>query len=341
MRAGRQAVPVNLQLILSDLCNHDCWWCAYRASNGLSSAEFAGPGKDGKPSYNPNRMIPTAKAEEIIRDAAGLGVKSITFTGGGEPTVHPDHLSLFELALDLGLECSLNTNGNILRPGWEHVLPRFAYVRFSIDGGTAEEYAADRRISPSAYWKVLTNLALLAGEVKRVESPCIVGAGFVVTAGNYANLAQGVRRIRDTGAKYVRLASMQSTDGTAAYGDKLEAARAAVVDAQSLATDDFQVVDLFDSAMGRRMTDPFCGFQQMVIYVGANLRVYRCCYTAYTKLGEAGDISNRRLTDWFGSEEKKRAYREFDARTCATCPLADKNQVIGYLVSRPVHVNFV
>src|SRR5688572_21014578 len=85
MRAGRQAVPVNIQLVLSDLCNADCRWCAYRASNGLSSEQFAGPGKDGKPTHNPNRMIPTAKAGEIIQDAARLGVKSLTFTGGGEP----------------------------------------------------------------------------------------------------------------------------------------------------------------------------------------------------------------------------------------------------------------
>src|SRR5688500_4652854 len=114
MREGGQSVPVNLQLILSDLCNHDCWWCAYRASNGLSSAGFAGPDKNGKLSHNPNRMIPTAKAAEIITDARELGVKSITFTGGGEPTVHPDHLSLFGMALELGIDCSLNTNGNLL-----------------------------------------------------------------------------------------------------------------------------------------------------------------------------------------------------------------------------------
>jgi MoaA/NifB/PqqE/SkfB family radical SAM enzyme len=342
MRRGEQAAPVSLQLVLSDLCNHDCWWCAYRASNGLSSAEFAGPGKDGKPTHNPNRMIATPKATEIITDAHEIGVKSVTFTGGGEPTVHPDHIDLFRLALGLGMDCSLNTNGNLLRPGWEDVLPRFAYVRFSIDGGTAQEYGKDRRVSLGVYSKVLGNLAALVAEVGKTESPCVVGAGYVVTGDNYVNLDAGVRRIRDTGAKYVRLASVQSTDGTAGYGDKLEAARAAVAAVQSLATPDFQVVNLFDSAMGRRMTDPFCGFQQMVMYVGANLKIYRCCYTAYSKLGESGDLAEQSLADWFRSEEKRRTYADFDARSCSVCPLADKNDVISYMVSeKPTHVNFV
>jgi hypothetical protein len=114
MRAGRQAAPVNLQLILSDLCNHDCWWCAYRASNGLSSADFAGPGKDGKLTHNPNRMIPFEKAEGSHQRRA--------FARRQEHHVHrrrradsPSRSSaLFRLALDLGFDCSLNTNGHML-----------------------------------------------------------------------------------------------------------------------------------------------------------------------------------------------------------------------------------
>jgi MoaA/NifB/PqqE/SkfB family radical SAM enzyme len=341
MRAGRQAVPVNLQLIPSDFCQHDCVYCAYRASNGISSSQFGGLDKAGQPTHNPLRMIPTAKLFEILDDASALGVKSITWTGGGEPTAHPDHLQLFSRALDLGLECSLNTNGAVLRKGWQEVLPRFTYVRFSFDGSTPDEYAAIRRTPPAIFQKVLDNIGELVREVKRRDSACIVGVGYVVTPDLHESTPRAVEVLRQTGVAYVRLASMQSTEGAGVYGDRLAAARESVRRARELAAPGFDVIDLFDAALGKRMEDAFCGFQQMVLYIGGNQKVYRCCYVAYSQPGEIGDLHQQRFSEWFASEAKRDAIENFDARSCGTCPLVDKNRTITEMVRTPMHVNFV
>jgi cyclic pyranopterin phosphate synthase len=350
MRRGEQAAPVELQLIISDLCNHDCHWCAYRASDGLSSEGFGGLDLKGNQTHNPHRMIATPKVMEILDDAYVMGVKSVIFTGGGEPTVHPDHIGLFKYALDLGLEASLNTNGNLLRTGWERVLPRLTYIRFSVDAANATEHSQTRRIGLSAYSTVLYNLTHLCAEVKRQGSPCVIGAGYVVTPEGYVNIRDGIKNIRDTGASYVRLASLQSTKGMSIYPE-IERVRATLADAKAeLETPDFQVVNLFDAAFGKRMPDPFCGFEEIVTYVGANLKVYRCCYVAYTPLGECGDLANMRFRDWFESEEKRKSFEKFDARSCTVCPLYLKNEEITRIVrapsyeaptgTPPVHVNF-
>lgn len=316
--------------------------CAYRASNGLSSEQFGGVDKKGNPTHNPHRMIPTEKAYEILNDAACIGIKSVTFTGGGEPTTHPDHMELFEHALNLGLDCSLNTNGNILRPGWERILPRFTYIRFSIDAGDATEYAQVRRVPESTYEKVLVHLKAVIDVCAAQKSDCLVGTGYVVSPTSPAFLTQGVRNIRNTGAKYVRLASMQSTEGVSIYNRLvMSEVRRAIEEAKELATPTFDVVSLFDEALGRRMTDPFCGFQQMVLYIGGNQKIYRCCYVAYTQLGDIGDLTDKSLAQWFASEAKMKAIEGFDARSCATCPLADKNDTILYMLKPPTHVNFV
>lgn len=343
LREGRPVIPVGLQLILSDLCNHDCHFCAYRASDGLSSEGFGVLKADGTINHNPSRMIPTEKAREIIRDAALLGIKSITFTGGGEPTVHPDHLDLIDYAMSFPLDCSLNTNGDALKAGWQEVLPRMKYVRFSVDAGTPDEYAAIRKVPPHRYWRVLKNLEELAELVKGAKLECVVGAGYVVTPENWVNLYQGVENLRATGAAYVRIASMQSTQGVAVYpGDSFYRAKQAIEECAELETDTFKVVNLFDQALGRVMKDPFCGFQHFVTYLGADLKLYRCCYTAYTKLGEIGDLKERTLFDWYTSGDADNRLRSFDARSCVTCPLADKNATIAAMVDpQPIHVNFV
>jgi len=341
LRAGRQAVPVSIQLIPSDYCNQDCSYCAYRASDGLSVAEFGGPDKAGKHTHNPLRMIPTAKLREILKDAADLGVKSVTWTGGGEPTAHPDHMELFEYALDLGLECSMNTNGVVLRAGWQDVLPRFTYVRFSFDGSTAEEYAAIRQVPLNSFQKVLGNIAAVVNEVKARDTACVVGVGYIVTPQYHASTSRAVELLRDTGVDYARLASMQSTNGSAVYGDQLDAARSSVNSACNLARPGFDVVNLFDTALGKRMSDPFCGFQQFVLYVGGNQKIYRCCYVAYSQVGDIGDLKTQSLRQWFESQAKHDAIDSFDARSCDSCPLMEKNEAILAMLNPPPHVNFV
>jgi len=341
LRKGEQIVPVYLQFILSDLCNQDCFFCAYRASHGLSQELFSVTNEDGSRNHNPKRLIKTEKALEILKDAKQLGVSCVVFTGGGEPTAHPDLLKIMGFALDLGLECALNSNGVLLRPGWEEIYPRLTYVRFSVDAGTPEEYAAVRNTRPEDYQKVLGHIAQVVKRVEDAESKCVVGCGYVVTPDNHVNIGTGIVNLRETGAKYVRLAAMQSMDGESAYGERYESARQACKYAETLSGDGFKVINMFDDVMGSRPNYEFCGMQQFVTYIGADLSVYRCCYTAYTKHGRIGDLTDQTFASWFYSEPKKLAIGDFDARSCATCPLNVKNQAINDMVAIPVHVNFV
>ena len=340
MRRGYQVVPAQVQVILSDLCNQDCHFCAYRMSGGFSSEQF-GEGEN----RNPNRKIPTKKALEILDDCASLGVKSVQFTGGGEPTVHPDHLLLFGRAQRLGMETALVTNGVLFRPGWESVLPKMKWVRVSIDAANEQQYAAVRRVKPEFYETALLHVEQLASEIKNQGTDCYLGVGYVITRENWADAYAGVRRIRETGAASVRLSAMFSTEGAAYYEGVEHAIRAEIEKIKTLATPEFAVVDLF----GDRIADlvqhapdyDFCGYQQFNMFVGGNLKVYRCCTTAYTRHGEVGDLTNQSLASWFYSEQKRDAYGTFNARTCHDCQFNRQNRVINYLVGEPIHVNFV
>lgn len=341
MRKGHQVVPVQVQLIICDTCNADCHFCSYRMSNGLSSEQF---GENGN--MNPNRKIPTDKAIEILDDCASLGVKAIQFTGGGEPTVHPDHLLIFEYAQNLGLETSLVTNGVLFRPGWEFVLPKMKWVRVSIDASNPEMYASVRRVKPEFYATALSHVTMLAAEIEKQGTDCLLGVGYVLTRENWADAYEGVRRIRETGAANVRLSAMFSTEGESYYEGMEHAIRAEIEKIKTLATPEFSVVDLFgdriDDLVQHTPDYDFCGYQQFNMYVGGNLKVYRCCTTAYTRHGEVGDLTQQRLASWFYSSQKADAYGSFSARTCKTCQFNGKNRTIAYLISdNPLHVNFV
>lgn len=315
--------------------------CAYRMSNGFSSEEFAENGN-----HNPNRKITTKKCLEIIEDCQSLGVKAIQFTGGGEPTVHPDHLAIFEYAQNLGIDTSLVTNGNILKDGWEQVLPKMKWVRVSVDASNAEEYASVRKVKPDFYYKAMSNIARLAGEIRKQGTDCVLGVGYVITRENWQHAYEGVEIIRQTGAHNVRLSAMFSTDGVDYYEGVLDDIRSVVKRIQGLQTQEFTVYSMFgdriDDLVQHAPDYQFCGYQQFNMYIGGNLKVYRCCSTAYTKLGEVGDLSNQRLSSWFYSQQKKDTYANFNARRCKTCQFNNQNRTILYMIDEsPTHINFV
>jgi len=111
--------PKQVQLILSDLCNQGCSFCAYRMDGYTSNELFVGNSPvDPNHRNNPIRWIPTERALRLIDEFKEAGVLAVQFTGGGEPTVHPDHEAIFQKTLDLGLRASLVSNG----VKWSHRL---------------------------------------------------------------------------------------------------------------------------------------------------------------------------------------------------------------------------
>ena len=344
MRRGEQVVPVHLQVDLSSLCNHGCKFCGYRSETGLSSEEFGGLDLRGNFTNNPNRWIDTAKMKEILDDCAALGVKAVQFTGGGEPTVHPDHIEVFAYALDHGLDVALVTNLSRLKEGWRAIFPRFTWIRASIDAGSAASYAAIRDVPDHAYRKVLDHMAIVAQQLNWSGSKCLFGAGYVITQDNWRELVEGIQAIRATGVAYVRLSAVFSIEGSKPYIDIHDQIVERIAEAKKLETDTFKVLNLY----GNRIADldtgspefQFCGQQQMTVYLGGNLKLFRCCNTAFQKQGEVGDLTHQSFAEWFKSEEKRIAYADFDARTCRFCQFLGKNRVINGLVGKPEHVNF-
>jgi len=238
------------------------------------------------------------------------------------------------------MNCALNTNGGLLRPGWEEILPRFAYIRVSVDAGSAEDYARIRSVPLAAYAKTLCHLTELADACRTTD--CTVGAGFVLTPDNHAGLLNGIAAIRDTGAEYVRIAFMQSTDVHEPYAAIADEVAQLRVQMLALNREGFDVIDLFSQVLGTEPAGALCGSQWIDPYIGANLKVYRCCYTSYTDVGQIGSLSDMSFADWVKSPDVREALKTFDARRCGTCPIENKNAAIRYMTDpKPPHVDFI
>jgi len=95
---GKSISPINVEISPSGKCNANCPWCFYRQEKGSMQ------GLDGV-------MFKEDRMHVLIEELAGMGVNSISWTGGGEPTTHPSFWKFVDWASNAGLKQGLFTNG--------------------------------------------------------------------------------------------------------------------------------------------------------------------------------------------------------------------------------------
>lgn len=322
--------------------------CAYRMSGYTSNQLFSIIEEDGTVNNNPKRMIPYEKVIEILDDCVEMGVKAIQVTGGGEPTVHPQHSEIFQAIVERNLDLAVVTNGAVLRDNAVSWMLNAKWLRISVDAGSDETYSTTRRVNHGVYGRIWENISKITSLKKDLgQGDPIVGVGFVVSKDNWKEVMECARMTKEVGADNIRLSALfQSEDEKYFEGFFADAAELCREAQRTYQDKTFKVFNNF----GDRLSDltqhspdyEFCGYQELNSYIGADLNVYRCCTTAYNHQGMLGSIENMRFKDFWESEQKKDKIGNFDARSCERCMFNSKNAAILYAIDEePDHVNFV
>lgn len=339
-KIGREsAAPVHIHLIVSDLCNQSCAFCAYRDET-YSSNQLFGIGEGPERNNNPNRMIPGPKVLEILSDAYAMGVKAIQFTGGGEPTLHPDFNSFLDYChgrLDIGIVSNgVRWSDETLAHG-----RLAAWVRISIDAGTAETYSGIRKVSTRHFDQACMTVQGLAGH------GAVVGVGFVVTKDNWREIVEGVRLAKNLGANNVRLSAVFQSEDERYFANFHQEAAALCKAAKDEHEDEsFTVFNNFgtrlDDLLQKAPDYSLCGFHHLTTYIGGDQNLYRCCVTAYNELGLLCSLKDQRFRDAWFSPAVQEKLNTFDARSCPRCMYNEQNRYIEYAREQnPAHCNFV
>ena len=345
IKRGSQPVPILLQIVLSDLCNQDCNFCAYRTSGYPSNQHFGEVNKvTGIINNNPTRFLSKTKVKEILQDAKDIGVKAIEYTGGGEPLVHRDHKEIFQFTHELGLDFSLVTNGTLVTNSNKDILKESVWIRVSLDAGSAKTYSEIRRVSSDVYSRVTENIKKLVS-LRQNKKPTI-GISFVVLKENYTEILEAVKKAKDWGVDYIRLGAVFLNEGPHYYKDIFPQVQDETFKAMELSDPNFKVINQFNKRwedLSQGNPDySYCGHMQVNTYIAGDLSVYRCCALAYNDKGLIGSLEKKSFKELWFSSEKQENFDNFDARSCVRCPFNEKNRLINYIKKiDPLHVNFV
>jgi MoaA/NifB/PqqE/SkfB family radical SAM enzyme len=97
---GPLPAPVHIRIKPVNACNERCWYCAYRLDDLALGDEMELRDK-----------IPEQKMFEIVDDLVAMGVRAVTFSGGGEPLIYPHIAETTRRLAAGGVQVGSLTNG--------------------------------------------------------------------------------------------------------------------------------------------------------------------------------------------------------------------------------------
>jgi MoaA/NifB/PqqE/SkfB family radical SAM enzyme len=196
IREGKIPYPRMAIVYPTYVCNHNCQDCLY-----------------GEWNRSHHVIMDARRFPELVDALVSLRIKAVEFSGGGEPTLHPNFTRLVCLLANEGLEMGLLTNGTMIRgETLEAVVNHFTYIRISIDGHTPELFDLIRRPSAAAgLERVVENIRALREARDRAGSPLTIGAKVLLSRLNYGALVEMVRFCREAGLDYVQFKPLRNS----------------------------------------------------------------------------------------------------------------------------------
>ena len=192
----RVTAPIYVRIKPTNTCNHKCVYCSYVPDNNCPVSEL----------INFKDRIPKQKMLEILDDFKDIGVKAITYSGGGEPLIYPHIAETMKKTLDNGIELSIITNGQELNGEKAEILGESKWVRISASESDAKTFAETRKRPESWFRELIENIE----NFSRTKNPdCEFGINFVVHEGNFDKIYDSIKHFKELGTDHIKITPCQ------------------------------------------------------------------------------------------------------------------------------------
>jgi MoaA/NifB/PqqE/SkfB family radical SAM enzyme len=329
---GEVPPPVSVKLELTNVCNHDCHFCAYRRIVQDPAIRD---------------MLPTQLALDLVDDLAAGGVHGLMLTGGGEPLVHPGIADVIARCGERGLQVGLITNGTRLGRLSDATLSALRWIRFSINAGDAATYASVHGTTDGAWGEVWAQVGRAANQAIHV------GVSIVVTARNYRGVVDLVARARDHGARYAHVRPAFEGPHTQLErqlsGSEIDACLDAVERA-GLATEAFDVAVVhrrFEEIANPPLRHIHCRSTPLVAYVLPTGAVSLCTMVRAADFNPRvadpflGNLHAQRFFDVWNTPRHRELIAALSTSGCKRCHFAEYNRALELVADDRLHAAFL
>lgn len=289
--------PVHIRIKPTNICNHNCSYCAYRAK-GIQLGE----------DMSLKDYIPKDKMMEIIDDLSSMHVKAVTFSGGGEPFCYPHMLETVEKLTQNKIQFAALTNGSRLTGKTAELFSQYGtWIRISIDGWDGESYASYRGTSTDEFAKIIKNIAIFSN----LGGKCHLGASIIVDKKNANHIYELIKKLKDAGVNSIKVAPcILFNDGeknNIYHNHIFKAVKQQVQKAISdFKENSFEIFDSYHTQLETfKKNYSWCPYLQVLPVIGADCNVYSCHDKAYNlKTGLLGSIKDQGFKKFWFSDKK-------------------------------------
>jgi molybdenum cofactor biosynthesis enzyme MoaA len=333
-RDGKRIYPLHIDIGATKLCNARCVYC-YGMKQVMS-----------------NDIIPGDKLVKLFSDAPGLGIRSLTLTGDGEPTLNPAVYDAVHIGHQKGLDIGFATNGiKLSRTELIVLLDSCTWLRFNLSAVNSASYKAIHGVDK---WEcVQDNIKLAVKLKKEFGFHCTIGIQMVLIpecADQVLPEAKWaveneldyfvIKQFSDPGCEEMSRFKLEWYDNPELI-DTLQAA-AEMSNAQTKIIPKFGMI----KSKGKRAYD-HCVDCPLIFQISGNARCYPCGYLFNSEDYCYGDLRKQSLKEILDSEKYwnviKKMRKDFDVhKDCQGCCRHDfTNKFVWDYLNPPDHINFI
>lgn len=324
--------PIEVEIGLSGACNHRCIFCA---------VDYMG--------YKPN-FLDTKIVLSTLEELADKGLKSVIFSGEGEPLLHKDAPHIIAKTKEFGIDAALATNGVLLtREKAEICLHALTWIRFSIAAATEETYQKIQRGKPGDLGRVLKNLEDVVAIKREKKLRTTLGAQLLLLPENRDEVVMLANALREIGLDYLTVKPFsQHPSSIAKRTVDYSAADELAEELKSIATETFQIHFRRQSMENVTQEKPYdrCHALPFMTHIDAKGEVFPCIAFVGDEKLRYGNLYETSFVDIWESPHTVEIMNTFCGvflrnKCRKACRLDEMNKYLHELKHPGEHVNFI
>ncbi len=303
---GEVSAPIYVRVKPTNKCNHRCFYCSYDPDFEYILSER----------LKRNDEIPEKKMMEILDDFRDIGVKAVTYSGGGEPLIYPYINKTLEKTLENRIDLSIITNGQKLDGRRAELLTQAKWVRVSADYCDEKTFSRIRRVPKVLFHKLVDNLRNFA---ERKNPDCEFGINFVINGKNFDRIYESARFFKELGVNHIKFSPLYTPRGFLEYHAPFkERVIEEIKRTKELEDTNFAIYSTYENDFKLAGVDERkysrCFMMETVPVIAADSVIYFCHDKAYAETGILGSIKDKSFREVWFSEEAAKIFRNFDAK---------------------------